>query len=574
MAEPTNDPELDNLPVRAEEQGSSDSLPEFASGGQLGPANPSRGYQESAASIATSADISTIEENLGSRIRTALNAPKLMYDSMTPSSVSHALLQEDLKFRSKHNNVLEQEMGLVMKMRNQHQLTKKMNQQDAWTAEATEAVQMLQNSYGGKQSETEVINGLFERNPHWANNPVIMSSFGKITANRMDQTEVEVQRMAEDKLKHEYDAFQNKSPWKHYNAAITKGGGSPVTAEQQRELSRALQTGMDGSSIIGNPDLLISHGIDGYGAGFLNSPGLVSQLADEVKVQWDDDLTTADIMSSMRDLASESVNKAAEGPDHDPEAIAAREKLDRGRFYLRKGATMFEARHEKDIRSAKSQENLKKEGKAERQEWANAQEDIRDGMFDDEGGDIDAEDYYQYGQEVAEGYIENLHVLTNLKLASGMHGGAADSKEDKVTNRKANMIKELLLEDLTLSELEGMSDGQLAAAGHERGLWLDNLSFMELPYAENGSETTGDHKDNLEAWLDGKTKKIPSKRSQGGSGAGGGSERKKNTGAVPNLTPKSREAVTAAVSANQPEGGDPASANSSTMTRLLQKNQE
>ena len=570
MAEPTNDPELDNLPVRAEEQGSSDSLPEFSSGGQLGRANPSRGYQESSDSVATSADISASEEELGSRIRTAFNAPKLMHDSMTPSSVSHALLQEDLEFRSKHNNVLEQEMNLVMKMRSQHQLRKKLNQQDAWTAEATEAVQMLQNSYGGKLSETEVINGLFERNPHWANNEVILKSFGKITANRMDQTEVEVQRMAEDKRKNEYDSFQNKSPWKRYNEAIAQSGGSPVTAEQQQDLSKSLQIGMDGSSIVGNPDLLISHGIDGYGAGFLNSPGLVSQLADEVKVQWDDELTTADIMNSIRDLASESVNRASEGPDHEPATIAAREKLDRGRFYLRKGATMFEARHEKDIRLAKSQEDLKKEGKGVRQEWANAQEDIKEGAFDDDGNALDAKPYYQYGQEVAAAYINNLHVLTNLKLVSGMHGGANESKEAKVTTRRANMIKELLLEDLSKEELEGMSDGQLASAGHQRGLWLDNLSFKELPYDENGSETTTDHKDNLEAWLHGKTTKIPSKRAQGGSG----SERKKNTGAVPNLTPKSTEAVTSAVDTNQPEGGNPASTNSSTMTRLLQKNQE
>ena len=75
MAEPTNDPELDNLPVRAEEQGSSDSLPEFDSGGEMGPANPSRGYQESAASISDSAGISTMEESLRSRIQTTLNAP-------------------------------------------------------------------------------------------------------------------------------------------------------------------------------------------------------------------------------------------------------------------------------------------------------------------------------------------------------------------------------------------------------------------------------------------------------------------------------------------------------------------
>ena len=507
MAEPTNDPELDNLPVRAEEQGSSDSLPEFDSGGEMGPANPSRGYQESAASISDSAGISTMEESLRSRIQTTLNAPKLMHDSMTPSSVSHALLQEDLKFRSKHNNVLEQEMNLVMKMRAQHQLTRKINRQDAYTAEAAEAVQMLQNSYGGNETESEAIKGLLDRNPHWASNDMIMKSFSQITAMTEDKTETEMRHQKERETEARLQAIQSTSPIHKHNVRQAELGIKGITADQEESLRKAVEATTDRLGIIGDKDLLIKHGIDFNSAAFWEDSELQQELVDNYKGDWKrGELTIDDVRDSLQDLASVAVNRDAQGPAHEPATQEAISRLERGNYFKRVGGNMTAAKYERAASSIAAKEQIKKASKEYSAAWGNAVSGLDAERIDKDGKEVTAKIYRAISQNILKTYAYRIHTETGLKFASQMHDGYKETKANKITTRRARMIAELMrVEDAVIEEIgdeEVWPDGRLAARGHDLGLWVDDMSFLDLPGGgEDAGETTQEHYELAEAWI-------------------------------------------------------------------------
>lgn len=129
-----------------------------------------------------SGELTDTELLIEGRIEETLNAPRFMADSLTPSSVGYALMQEDLKMRSAQNEALRQEQQLAFSSSARRRMHEKAIENDRQSADAKSAVNRVPAMIEAGMTKEDIEGVFFAEDPTRATNPFFASAMNGVTA--------------------------------------------------------------------------------------------------------------------------------------------------------------------------------------------------------------------------------------------------------------------------------------------------------------------------------------------------------------------------------------------------------
>ena len=372
--------------------------------------------------VSQSDPIAAAEESVAERIQSALNAPKAMHDSMTPSSVSYSLLQEDLKFRSQHNKVLMQEQSMVGNMRAQHELVKLSKKNDEEALLGIEALQMAQDLHLGGMEDADIRIKVTDHFNLYAfpGATKSMDNFLKVSETPLEEAQREMKKKTDENnmlsLSYNAEVTAAKAGWKRDN--IEKDRAQAILlaedAEDEAAIKRIernfkkahqaaqhknneytiakLQAGPEGRVLASMPSMgkvqdlfddigiggnaqllwsalpnedslrfLVGGGADGPKGSTAEEKGLFGLLAEKISASGKTTIDGDDIWTAVQDLGNPELRKLADAGDE--EAIA---RLSTATGYLRRGGRLYQSTYADAINYRTEQEiRARAQGKLE-----------------------------------------------------------------------------------------------------------------------------------------------------------------------------------------------------------------
>tara|TARA_R110002167_G_scaffold52586_5_gene151672 strand:- start:6464 stop:9292 length:2829 start_codon:yes stop_codon:yes gene_type:complete len=422
-------------------------------------------------------------QSAAANIQTALTAPKLTHDAMTPSMVSYRLLKEDLQFRSKHNTVLAQEMDLAMKMGAHNSLAKKAALNDAYTLEASEAITQFSTILaGGVGSENDAVQELYKTNSRLAHNPIFQKKLNHLLTAFEDNSERGRRQLEEKSLQNQYNIAQN-NPWHIYNASAMAAGLRPVTPDMRGKLEAAGDS--MGWVSEANYDLLMEHGVSAGTFNFLDDDDMLEEVALQFNKRSDEKMTGADVAREIGALVDPDVARRAAGPADDAEAIAARKQISRAKFFIRRGAALDQHKYGEQIARAEIRAKQEETQSVVSPLWNTHWEALTKSAYDEKGNPLTGDAYYTRLMVELGKFTAMMAVKTNRPLASTLAKTNSRQTADQKSKARLAYMKNALLNSgkYTQDTLSKYTEGQLSEAGALEGLWIDDLSFPQKnPY--------------------------------------------------------------------------------------------
>lgn len=143
-----------------------------------------------------SGELTDTELLIESRVEETLNAPRFQADSLTPSSVGYALMQEDLKMRSAQNEALRQEQQLAFSSSARRRMHEKAIENDRQSADAKSAVNRVPDMIKAGMTKEDIQGAFFAEDPTRATNPFFESAMNGVTALAQTKQEKFAQKHA------------------------------------------------------------------------------------------------------------------------------------------------------------------------------------------------------------------------------------------------------------------------------------------------------------------------------------------------------------------------------------------